>query len=145
MTTDTTGWRGPLAALTLVVLAGCAPYGDLLLNRYDYPDQPALCFSLDGIDWRADQHQHQHCPAEHAAHEAAMRVAALAAVPRDWTVSMVDIDGPAGVTIFADRTSLVGDVLDPMQVASHELLHGALWEASGDPDYAHVDPRWEGL
>lgn len=132
------------SAFVVAAFAACVDagtYWQLATNTYDYPAEPALCFAIDGIDWRAEQH----CPMPEAAHEAAMRVAALAALPDEWTVVMLDagdVDGAAGMTVPHDRRSFVADAFDPMEIAAHELMHAALWQEAGDTDNQHADPRW---
>ena len=135
------------AVLTIIVivmsLAGCRPetrsdiYA-LATNTYEQPDPPPLCFTQDQIDWRAEQH----CPHPEQAHEVALHIYNLATMPIDWTVIFqADIDS-AGLTEPHSRTIGVADVVDPMSVAAHELLHAALFELTGDLDAAHTDWRW---
>ena len=132
-----------LVVLALPFAVGCSDattYWQLATDIYDYPPVAALCFRQDGIDWRAEHH----CPDVAQAHDATMLVVGIAAAPVGWSVTMqAPLPGDAaGASVFAERAIFVADVPYSMTVATHELLHAALWELAGDPDYQHEDYRW---
>jgi len=133
------------ALLAAVLTASCSPQTRsdvwaLATNTYDHGELPALCFQLDQIDWRAEQH----CPEQAQAHEVALRVYDLATMPVGWTVVFqAELGGDTqGKAEPYSKTAFVADVEDPMAVAAHELLHAALFELTGDLDEKHLDPRW---
>ena len=131
---------------TLLILAAL-----FMSGCYEPLNLAPVCFRQDDIAYRA--HVEELCPDPMEVNEAVMLVKDVAGLPEDYEFhqdivysekDFIEIDGAksVGLTYTFLNLSYIANTDYNIPILRHELFHQALWNTTGDTDYAHSDERW---